>query len=347
MSSDEATLTTNVPAAPPRLAIGKIIKWGIAILVLIAGIVAGVMYWRDAQRFISTDNSYVSANTVEVASQVSGPITRIYVTNQQTVKAGEPLFEIDSRPYELALATAEAQLEMARQSTSQSSAAVEAARAQVAQRAAELRNAESNQRRAHDLLNRNLVSQQDAESIRTQAETSAAVAKAADANLRQAQSALGKAGDNNASVRAAISHVDVAKLNLDYTKIIAPTSGLIANFSLRPGSTVQAGVPLFTIISSDEFWVDANFKETEIKRVKPGQKAQVIVDMYRDHPFDGMVESLSGGSGQAFSLLPAQNATGNWVKVTQRVPVKIRILNADAAHPLRIGTTATVHVSAE
>ena len=110
---------------------------------------------------------------------------------------------------------------------------------------------------------------------------------------------------------------------------------------------MQKEVPLFTIISDEEYWVDANFKETELDRIKPGQKARVIVDMYRDHPFEGEVESLSGGSGQAFSLLPAQNATGNWVKVTQRVPVKIRILNPDPAYPLRIGTTATVRVSTE
>jgi membrane fusion protein (multidrug efflux system) len=109
---------------------------------------------------------------------------------------------------------------------------------------------------------------------------------------------------------------------------------------------VQAGVPLFTVIGDNEYWVDANFKETELRRVKPGQKATVVVDMYRDHEFKGEVQSLSGGAGQAFSLLPAQNATGNWVKVTQRVPVRVKVLDPDPAFPLRIGTTATVHITA-
>ena len=105
-------------------------------------------------------------------------------------------------------------------------------------------------------------------------------------------------------------------------------------------------VPLFTIIGDGEYWVDANFKETELERVQPGQQARVVVDMYRDHEFKGEVESLSAGSGQAFSLLPAQNASGNWVKVTQRVPVRVRIVDPDPNYPLRVGTTASVHVEA-
>lgn len=341
------TIVTEAAESRPRISIGKIIKAGIGLIVLASAIAAGVHYWHQSQIYVTTDNAYLNAHTVGIAAQVSGPITAIHVQDQQIVKAGDPLFEIDSRPYQLALAEAEAQLELSYQSTSQESAAVEAARALVAQRAAELRNAQSNERRVQDLVVRNLVSQQNAEAVHTQAETADAAVKAAEANLAQAMSALGKAGDNNASVRVALARLEQAKLDLDYTKAIAPTSGLIANFSLRPGSTVQKEAPLFTIISDEEYWVDANFKETELDRIKPGQKARVIVDMYRNHPFDGEVESLSGGSGQAFSLLPAQNATGNWVKVTQRVPVKIRILNPDPAYPLRIGTTATVRVSVE
>lgn len=320
------------------------IKWGIAVIVLAAAVTAGLHFWRQAQLYVSTDNAYVNANMVEMAAQVGGPIVAIHVRDQQTVKAGDLLFEIDPRPYELTLQSAKAQLEIARQSTSQETAAVAAARALVAQRAAELRNAQSNERRALDLIARNLVSKQSAETISTQAETAAAAVRAAEAELVQAQSTLGKIGEGNAGVRAALAKVDQAKLDLEHTRVIAPAGGLIANFSLRPGSTVQKEVPLFTIIGNEEYWVDANFKETELDRVHPDQHAQIVVDMYRDHPFEGVVQSLSGGSGAAFSLLPAQNATGNWVKVTQRVPVRIRVLNPDPAFPLRVGTTASVHV---
>jgi membrane fusion protein, multidrug efflux system len=331
----------------PRIAIGKIVKWGIFAVVVIAATTVGWGYWRQAQLYVSTDNAYVNANMVQIASQVSGPIVAIHVQDQQHVNKGDMLFEIDPRSYELAVENAQAQLEIARQSNSQGSAAVAAASAQVAQRAAELRNAQSNERRIHDLIERNLVSQQSAETVATQAETAAAAVRAAEANLAQAQSALGKIGDSNAGVRAAAARLEQARLDLEHTKVSAPTSGLIANFSVRPGSFVQKELPLFAIISDQEYWVDANFKETELDRVRPGKHAEIIVDMYRDHPFEGIVESLSGGSGQAFSLLPAQNATGNWVKVTQRVPVRIRVVNPDPAHPLRIGTTATVHVKAD
>ena len=116
------------------------------------------------------------------------------------------------------------------------------------------------------------------------------------------------------------------------------------SLSLRPGNTVQPGAPLFVVIGDQDYWVDANFKETELKEIRPGQKATIKSDVYPDHPFHGVVQSLSGGSGTAFSLLPAQNATGNWVKVTQRVPVRIRVEDPDPQHPLRIGTTATVKV---
>ena len=344
-SPESAGQTTADPRS--RIAPRKIIKWAIAMVVL--GVVAAISwhYWRHSQLFVSTDNAYLNANMVEIAPQVAGPILRIHVRDQQSVQAGDPLFEIDPRPYEIALAEAQAQLELARQSNSQDSAAVAAARAQVAQRVAELRIARSNDKRTRDLIAKGFLSQQNAEATQTQAETAAAVVKAAEANLAAAQSALGETGSKNAAVQVAQARVDQARLDLGFTRVVAPTSGVIANFSLRPGSTVQKGVPIFAIIDDQEYWVDANFKETELNRVRPGQRATIVMDMYKKHPFTAEVESLSGGSGTAFSLLPAQNATGNWVKVTQRVPVRIRVLDPDPAFPLRIGTTASVEVRAD
>ncbi|HKU12981.1 MAG TPA: HlyD family secretion protein [Steroidobacteraceae bacterium] len=346
---DEAT--AEVEAArerpPARPAARKLVKWGIAAVVLLAVIVAGIYYWIESQHYVSTENAYVNANRIDIAAQVSGPIVAIHVRDQQQVKKGDLLVEIDQRPYRIAADSAQAQLELAYQTTSQESAAVAAARAQVTQRQAELRNAQSNERRVRDLIERKLISQQSAEAMITEAETAQAAVHAADANLQQALSALGEAGKRNATVRAAISRLDQANLDLEYTRITAPSGGRIANFGLRPGSSVQAGIVLFAIISDEEYWVDANFKETELDRIRPEQRATIEVDMYRHHEFHGVVESLSAGSGTAFSLLPAQNATGNWVKVTQRVPVRIRVLDPDPKYPLRVGTTATVRVTLE
>jgi membrane fusion protein (multidrug efflux system) len=259
-------------------------------------------------------------------------VRALWVRDQQTVKYGELLFQIDPQPYQLAVDEAEAQLEMVNQSNSENRAAVAAAQALVAQRNAELRNAQSTEQRAIELTRQKLISKQSAETTATAAATAAAAVRAAQANLEQATSALGKAGAQNAAVRAAAAKLAQAQLDLSHTRITAPASGLVANLEIRPGSMVQQGVPLFTIIGDNEYWVDANFKETELRRVKPGQEARVVMDM--------------GGAGQAFSLLPAQNATGNWVKVTQRVPVRVQILDPDPDYPLRIGTTATVRVHA-
>jgi membrane fusion protein, multidrug efflux system len=335
------------PRSPVRPAARKLVKWGIGVALLVAAIAGGVFYWSESRRSVSTENAYLNANRIDIAAQVAGPIVAVQVRDQQHVNKGDLLVEIDARPYQIAVDAAQAQLEIAYQTTSSESAAVAAARAQVSQRQAELRNAQSNERRVRDLIERKLISQQSAEAMITEAETAQAAVHAAEANLQQAQSALGEAGKRNATVRAAVAKLDQAKLDLEHTRIFAPASGWLANFGLRPGSTVQIGFVLFAIVSDEEYWVDANFKETELDRIRPGQHATIRVDMYRDREFRGVVESLSVGSGAAFSLLPAQNATGNWVKVTQRVPVRIRVLDPDIKHPLRIGTTATVRVEVD
>jgi len=335
-----------VPAIKERVSVAKLVKWGVALVILIVVLGFAIHYWRLSQHFVSTDNAYINANRIEIAAQVSGPVTAVYVRDQQAVTAGSVLFEIDPQPYRLAFDAAEAQLELAYQTTTQDRAAVAAARAQVAQRSAELHNAQATEKRAMELTAQRLISRQSAETSQTEAQTAAAAVQAAQANLEQAQGALGKAGAQNAAVRAAAAKLAQANLDLKHTRVTAPANGYIANFDLRPGSMVQSGVPIFTVIGDTEYWVDANFKETELRRIQPGQKAKIVVDMYRDHEFQGEVQSLSGGSGQSFSLLPAQNATGNWVKVTQRVPVRVIVLNPDAKLPLRIGTTATVTVEA-
>ncbi len=195
------------------------------------------------------------------------------------------------------------------------------ANAQYAISEASLMNARAIALRTKTLANKKYVSTQDNDNVITALET-------AEANLTLAKAALNQ-----------------ANLDLSWTHITAPTSGWVTNVSLRAGDIVAANQPLFALISDGEFWVDANFKETELEKIEPGQRAIIHVDMYPDHPFEGVVQSISGGTGSAFSLLPPQNATGNWVKITQRVPVRIRVLKTDNRYPLRIGTSASVRIS--
>ncbi|MHB1607023.1 HlyD family secretion protein [Acidiferrobacter thiooxydans] len=198
--------------------------------------------------------------------------------------------------------------------------AVLAARASVAQRQALLANAEAISGRTQRMAVHHFLSSQASE-------TAQATVKADRAALAAAKAALAR-----------------ARLNLSHCLVRAPTNGYLSNMRLRPGAYIQAGTPLFALIASREYWVTANFKETSLSRVVVGDRAHIHIDMYPNQRFRGRVVGISGGSGTAFSLLPPENATGNWVKVTQRVPVRILILNPNPRWPLRIGTSATATV---
>lgn len=332
-------------ALAPRIAWRRVLKWTAVLLIVLVAVAFGIHYWRISQAYESTNDAYINADTTQIAAQVAGPVLHVYVRDQQHVKAGDPLFDIDTEPFQVSVSAAEAQLRLAEQQAAEQQAAVDAAQAQVEQRVAELNNAQSNERRNRNLVRNGLISKQSAEATQTAAATAAAAVNAARANLAQARSALGAPGAENAAVQAAESRLRQARLDLSHTRVSAPTSGTVANLTLRPGSPVQPLVPVFSLVSDSNFWVDANFKETQLDRIRRGQKATVRVDMYPDRTFQGVVQSLSGGSGNAFSLLPPENATGNWVKVTQRVPVRVHIVDPDPNYPLRIGTTANVRVA--
>ncbi|HEX4332969.1 MAG TPA: HlyD family secretion protein [Usitatibacter sp.] len=343
----------SIPEARPEPKRGsrrprrKHLAWIVIAVIVVIAAVAGFHFWHQASLFESTDDAYLDANQAEIAAQITGPVIRVYVKDQQHVKAGDALFDIDPGNYELAVARARAQLELARQGVSSQGAAVSTAEAQLAQRRAEAANARGTYNRNEQLMKSGFLSPQAIETFRSQMQSADAAVKAAEATVEQAKSMLGKTGDQNANVLAAEAALKQADLDLARTHVASPTNGVIANFTLQPGNTVQPGTPLFVVIDDSEYWVDANFKETQLKALRVGQKAEVTTDMYPDHVFEGVVQSLSGGSGAAFSLLPPQNATGNWVKVTQRVPVRVRVQNPDPNFPLRIGTTATVKVRKE
>jgi len=165
------------------------------------------------------------------------------------------------------------------------------------------------------------------------------------ASTQEGDIAQAKLKSAEANLAVAEARMTSAHLQLQYTRIVAPVSGWISRLSLRIGDVVTATQPVFALVSNEGFWVDANFRETELAAILVGQTVTVHVDMYPGHAFRGEVESISSGTGAVFSLLPPENATGNWVKVTQRVPVKIRILDPDPEFPLRIGSSATVSIS--
>lgn len=276
-----------------KLKIFTITSVSLIVLILTACI------WLHLSRFTSTDDAYINANIVQITPQVSGQVIKLHIHNNQFVKAGDLLFEIDPEPYKIALEKVKAQLAIAQ---------------------ATWQNDKTHSTRIIELVKKKTLSIQDYDdTIKT--------LNVAAANFQLAKAAL-----------------DQAELDLRNTRVYASTNGTISNMTLRSGNVINAYQPLFALISNELFWVDANFKETELQNVRIGQTASIEVDMYPGHVFHGIVESISGGSDTAFSLLPSQNSTGNWIKITQRVPVKISILDTNSRYPLRIGTTATVTI---
>jgi membrane fusion protein, multidrug efflux system len=313
---------------------------GIPVVAALGG--AGWWYNSYSSAHPSTSDAYLGRHIVRVAAQVSGPIQSVLVRNNQAVKAGDPLLTIDPAPFELAVRQAEAQLQQAKDSLAAADARVTAAQGQVASAQANASEAERHAERITALAAKGLASKDEGDSAR-QAELDARAAlDSASAELIAAQAARGALGNDNASVKAAQAALDRARLDLDHTRISAPADGSVGDFDLRPGSYVDAGSALFALVESKDVWVDANFKETDLPRIRPGQPATVSVDLLPERSFDGRVEGLSPASGAAFSLLPPENATGNWVKVTQRFAVRIRIL--DPVPELRVGASAEVRV---
>lgn len=318
------------------------LKW---ILITIAGIalmVAGYFYYQYKVRYPSTDDAYLKANVVKVTPQVSGQIDSLPVDDQQRVHKGQLLFSIDKRPFLYQAEGAQAALSLARQQVAADQAAVDAAKADVSDKQALLVNARRQYSRTRKLTQRHLRSQSDLDDAEAKLKGARAALQLARAKLKQAQKTLGSSGERNQRVKKAQATLKAARFKLAHTQVKAPCNGHIAGLTLQQGDMVNAGSSQFALVCSDRFWVYANFKETDITRIRPGQEADISVDMYPNHPFHGIVESINPASGAAFSLLPPENATGNWVKVAQRVPVRILVVDADPDYPLRVQTSAEV-----
>ena len=314
-------------------------------LVLVAALGAGTWYWLESGRTASTDNAYVNARVVQVSSLVMGQVVSVPIHENVAVRKGDVLFELDRRPFEAALAEADGRLRQAEQGTRADTSEVAASEADVARLQADLGNAETSLRRSQQLVQQGFLSKQALDDANARVNAARAAVEAGKARVAKARAATTTTQGVTPAVRIAQAEVDKAQLDLEHAVMRAPEDGVVTRFDLAAGTVVTPGNPLFALVVDHSFWVDANFKETELGGVRPGLPATIVVDMYPGHRFHGHVESLAGGTGAAFSLLPPQNASGNWVKVAQRVPVKVTVDDPDPALPLRVGATATVDVA--
>jgi len=318
--------------------------WGPVAVAAVAVAVAGMFYYRHERRYPSTNDAYIKADVVNVAAQVSGQIESVPVSDQARVSKGELLFQVDPKRYRSKVREARAKLNLARQTVQSEEGAVSAEQAAVESRKAQLDNARKHFQRVKRLVKQNVRSKASLDDARARLDTAGADLRLAKAKLRQAKMQLGTPGDRNERIQQAKAALDEARIDLRHTTVKAPCSGRVSNVKVNAGDAVTAGEPQFALVCTRRFWVYANFKETDLGRIRPGQVSTVAVDMYPDHVFHGIVESVNPASGTAFSMLPPENATGNWVKVTQRVPVRILIVDGDRDHPLRVQTSSEVTV---
>ena len=324
-------------------------------------IVWGGYQWFYGKYHISTDNAYVAGNVIQITPQVSGTVVSIQADETDFVKAGELLVKIDPTDAKVALEQARAQLEQTIRDVRTLFANNEALRAQVNLREADFTKAEVELARAQDdvkrrtpLLNSGAVGQEEFNHVNAQLASAKSMAQAAQSAVLAAKEQLqasltqteGTSVEHHPNVERAAARYREAYLALERVELVSPIDGHIAKRGVQVGQRVQAGSPLMTIVALNQLWVDANFKESQLQDIRIGQPVELVADVYGQKTvFHGKVAGLGAGTGSAFSLLPAQNATGNWIKVVQRVPVRIKLDDAELAqHPLRVGLSMDVNI---
>jgi membrane fusion protein (multidrug efflux system) len=306
-------------------------------------LLGGFYLWLASGGSESTDNAQVKTDIVSVTAQVTGPVIEVAVENGHHVNRGDILFRIDPAPFQVALEQAQAQLAAAKLQTSQLRTQAAGTGADITGAQANLAIKENALHRQQALLKQGFTTHSDYDDALNDVKT--AETDLADARARAANAQAAIAPGQQPSIAQAQAAVDKAKLDLERTVVRAPMAGEVANSDrLQIGTQVVSGIGAVSIVHSDSAWVEANFKEKQLTEMRPGQPVTVKIDAYPGDKFKAHVESIGAGTGSEFSLLPAQNANGNWVKVTQRVPVRI-VFDGKPSKPMIAGLSAVVTVN--
>jgi membrane fusion protein, multidrug efflux system len=329
----------------------------IGIVVVVLAII-GFFVWFAHRNQVSTDDAYTDGNTITMVPKVSGYVVNLYVDDNTHVRKGDLLLRIDQRDFLTAEAQARAQLALAQAQLSsardalkvarvQYPAQLQSARAQQRAAAAQLELARASYERQHQ-VDRRATTQESIDTSTNQQQGATASLESAEAQVaiarlvpEQVQVAISTVAEREAALQSAQAQLDQAALNLSYTQVRAPSDGFITQRSVQQGDFATAGQVMFLIVTPD-VWITANFKESQIGRMRAGDKVEIKVDAYSGYKLEGHVESIQYGTGARFSAFPAENATGNFVKIVQRVPVKIVIdKGLDPNHPLPIGLSVS------
>jgi membrane fusion protein (multidrug efflux system) len=346
--SDKRTKTVD-PQTRRKL-LRKRLFVGFGGLLLLGAVGLGGWWYTIGQRYISTDNAYVGADTAQITPQIGGTVREVLVSDTVRVKRGQVLVQLDPADAELELAQAQANYGQAVRRVQQYVANADEANAQVAARSSDFQRASENYERRVVLARDGVIAREQLTNARSDFETARAGLAAAQQALASQQALVrGTDIEHNPEVLASKAAMEKAQLDLERSVIRAPFDGVVAQRSVQVGQRLQVGQVLMSVVPVSSVYVDANFKEGQLAKVRPGQAVTLTSDVYGSNVvFHGHVQGLSGGTGSAFALIPAQNATGNWIKVVQRLPVRVTLdANELAEHPLRVGLSmaATIDVS--
>ena len=355
--------SASTPPAPNAGMTRQRIVLGIVAIAATVGIVSGVRAWSFGRSHASTDNAQVDGHIIPVVSRVGGFVAEVRVRDNERVKAGDTLVVLDDSEFRVRLAQADADLEAARaiagskgiagqsqtvvRSATNQRAALEA---QVVSARASLQKAQSDLGRLQELVAKQIVSRQQLDAAELAVKAAAANVDATEKQLAGAAAGVDNAEVGTRLARARLASAqavrDNAALQLSYTRIVAPSAGYVSRKQVESGQLVQAGQPVLTLVDEKDTWVSANFKETQLATLRVGQAAEFEVDAYDGCVAQGTVESLSAATGAKFALIPPDNATGNFTKVVQRVPVRVAITKGCGPdRPLRPGMSVTIHVA--
>lgn len=351
------------------------VAFGILIVALVVGVVALFFFLEYRRTHVTTDDAFVDGRIHVVASKVPGTVLALHVKDNQFVNRDEPVLDIDPVDYRVALQEAQANLEMEKarltevQSRAETTrkqlmeirASLDAARSALKAQEALAWKADADIKRAEPLIKEQIVTQEYYDQRKTNQDVAVAQVKSARENVNRLEGSVESQKSLIRQMEAAVAPqhaliqqrealVEKAKLNLGYTKILAPASGYVTKRSAEVGNQVQAGQPLLAVVplAQEQIWITANYKETELRDVKPGQKVEIKVDTYPGKVFRGRVNSIMAGTGSVFSLFPPENATGNYVKIVQRIPVRVTLdEGSDPDHLLRVGMSVVPTIFVE
>ncbi|MGL4545113.1 MAG: EmrA/EmrK family multidrug efflux transporter periplasmic adaptor subunit [Plesiomonas sp.] len=343
--------TMTAPSTPPisaKKTVRKRAMLAVSALFILAAAAYFAYWYLELRHYQQTDDAYVAGNIIPINTQITGSVTAIFADDNDKVLAGQPLVTLDSTDATLALEQAKTQLAETVRNTHKLMLDVRQLQANVEARAVILSQAMSDLKRFSTLGRSDAISQQDLQHAQNAVRQAQAELTAAQQQLNATQAlVLNTPLAAQPAVKHAVEGVKQAWINLQRTTIVSPSEGYVAKRSVQVGSYIAPGNPLMAVIPLQNVWVNANFKETQLQNMRIGQPVTLISDFYGENTvYHGTVQGLSAGTGSAFSLLPPQNATGNWIKVVQRLPVRIQLDAAElTAHPLRVGLSMTVNVN--